>query len=160
LPVVQLSHGPASSLHSKLTLGSVAENRKLAEFELVGPDGPESIELSGGCVSTVNVAVAGVSSTLPAPSVARTEKTYVPGVSEEYDLPELQGSQSVPGLSRHSYETAPPVAEKGKLAVVEFVGPEGPPPIELFGGVRSTVQLRVVAAPALPAVSVARVENV
>src|SRR5207249_3904017 len=40
--------------------------------------GPESIEVSGGMVSTTQLAVAGVGSTLPAGSVARTSKTWMP----------------------------------------------------------------------------------
>ena len=43
------------------------------EAWFVVPVGPELIVVSGAAVSTVNVRVAGVGSTLPAGSVARTE---------------------------------------------------------------------------------------
>ena len=55
LPLVQLSHEPPSSLHSKIVPASVAENPNVAAVELVSPDGPESIAVSGGWVSTVQL---------------------------------------------------------------------------------------------------------
>ena len=44
----------------------------------VVPVGPPVIVVSGTAVSTVNDRVAGVASTLPVVSVARTENVYVP----------------------------------------------------------------------------------
>ena len=42
------------------------------------PVGPESIVVSGATVSTVKVRVAGVASTLPAASLARTSNVCAP----------------------------------------------------------------------------------
>ncbi len=64
--------GP-SSLHSNVAPGLAAENVNDGDAPFVGPDGPVLIVVSGAIVSTVNVRVAGVASTLPAASVARTE---------------------------------------------------------------------------------------
>jgi hypothetical protein len=49
--------------------------------DAVGPDGPEVIVVSGAVRSIVHVKVAGVASTFPATSVARTEKLWLPAVS-------------------------------------------------------------------------------
>ena len=54
---------------------------KAGELLLVGPLGPLSIVVSGGVVSTVNVRVAGVGSTLPAWSIARTLNVWSPSAS-------------------------------------------------------------------------------
>ena len=50
---------------------SLEENANCGEAVLIVPVGPESIVVSGATVSTVNVRVAGVGSTLPAASIAR-----------------------------------------------------------------------------------------
>ena len=56
-------------------------NANDAELELIVPVGPLVIVVSGAAVSTVNVRVAGVASTLPAASIARTRNVYVPSAS-------------------------------------------------------------------------------
>jgi hypothetical protein len=61
--------------------GSLAEKVKLAVVSAVVSAGPESIVVSGGVVSlarTVQVYEAGVGSTLPASSSARTSKVCDP----------------------------------------------------------------------------------
>jgi hypothetical protein len=70
VPVVAL--GP-SSLHSNVAPVSVEENVYEGEATFVVPAGPVLIVVSGAVVSTVNARVAGLASTLPTPSVARTE---------------------------------------------------------------------------------------
>ena len=52
-------------------------------MSFVGPDGPESIVVSGGVVSTVNERLAGVGSVLLAGSVARTSNVCPPSESAE-----------------------------------------------------------------------------
>ncbi len=64
-----------SSEHEKSAEGSVEENVKVALVSVVVPFGPEVIDVSDGAVSTVQIHVAGTSSTLPAASVARTSAT-------------------------------------------------------------------------------------
>jgi hypothetical protein len=71
-------------LHSKVDPASVEENVNEADVLLTVPEGPELMVVFGGVVSgsgavlTVQVRVAGVASTLPAPSVALTEKVCEP----------------------------------------------------------------------------------
>ena len=75
-----------SSEHWKVEPVSFAANAKLAEDEVTVPEGPESIVVSGGVVSAgwiVQVRLAGVASTLPAASMARTRKVWLPAARPE-----------------------------------------------------------------------------
>ena len=67
-----------SSEHWKVEPVSLDVNAKLAEVAATVPDGPDPIVVSGAVVSTVHVRVAGVASTLPAASTARTRKVWAP----------------------------------------------------------------------------------
>ena len=83
---VQLTYVPVvapgpSSLHSNVEPGFVEVNVNDGDATFVGPVGPDVIVVSGAAVSTVNDRVAGVASTLPAASVARTENVYAPSAS-------------------------------------------------------------------------------
>jgi len=83
---VQLAYVPVvapgpSSLHSNVEPGLVEVNANDGEALFVGPAGPLVIVVSGAAVSTVNDRVAGVASTLPAASVARTVNVYAPSTS-------------------------------------------------------------------------------
>ena len=78
VPVV--APGP-SSLHSNVDPAFVEENVNDGDAPLVTPLGPELIDVSGAAVSTVKLRVAGVASTLPAASVARTVNVYAPSTS-------------------------------------------------------------------------------
>jgi hypothetical protein len=69
-----------SSLHSKVEPDSLAENVKLAEVELVVPEGPDVIVVSGAVVSTVQVRLS-AAPTLPAASVPRTSNVCWPSES-------------------------------------------------------------------------------
>lgn len=70
-----------SSEHSNREPGSLEPNVKLALVAAVGPDGPESIDVSGGVVSvtTVHATASGVGSTSPF-TTARAENVCTPGV--------------------------------------------------------------------------------
>ena len=57
------------------------ENVNVASGLFVAPDGPVRIVVSGAVVSTLQVAVAGVGSGLPAESVAMTLTVWVPSLS-------------------------------------------------------------------------------
>ena len=160
---------PASSLHSKLE-ASVEENSKLATFEVIVPEGPEVIDVSGGVVSTttastVHVRVAGDGSTLPAASFALTENVCAPDASPAAALGDEQADQSS-ASSLHSKPEPGSVEENSKDAVLEVVVPAGPKVIKVSGGVVSgtvvsTVHVRVAGeASMLPAESVARTEKV
>jgi hypothetical protein len=64
---------PASSLHSNVP-ASLDENPNEAELDPTVPLGPLAIDVSGEPVSTVQVRLAGVASTFPTASIARTAK--------------------------------------------------------------------------------------
>ena len=63
-----------SRLHSKVTPPSFDVKAKFAVVELLGFDGPLEMVVSGAVTSTLQVCDAGVASTLPAASRARTWK--------------------------------------------------------------------------------------
>lgn len=64
----------------KVEFLTVEVKLKLAEVEVTVPVGPAVMDVSGG-VTTVQLWLAGVASTLPAASVARTWKVCVPPAS-------------------------------------------------------------------------------
>ena len=64
--------------HSKVEPGSFAENSKSGEASALGCVGATSIVVAGAIVSTVQLWLAGVGSTLPAASPARTWKVWLP----------------------------------------------------------------------------------
>ena len=77
------SKPPSSRLHSK-NASSLAENPNEGLVSVVDPEGPESICVSGGIESTVKVREAGLSSTLPAASLARTSNVWTLEAKPEY----------------------------------------------------------------------------
>jgi hypothetical protein len=134
-------------LHSKLEKDSVEVNPKLADVELVVPEGPELIEVSGGVVSgggisgagsTVQVSLAGVGSTLPELSVARTEKLCEPMFNPEYALGDPH-ERHLDASSLHWKVEPDVVAVKSKLAEVAEVGDGGSAVIRVSGGVELQV---------------------
>ncbi len=74
-------NGAPSSLHSKVLPALVAVKPKLALVLLVVSGGLAVIVVSGAVVSMVQVKLAGVASTLPAGSMARTWKVWLPAAS-------------------------------------------------------------------------------
>ena len=135
---------PASSLHSKVDPDSLELNSKAAAFSVIVPLGPESIVVSGAVMSrsTVKVRVAGEASTLPAPSVARTEKVWEPLARPLRDFGEVQPLKAAPS-SLHSKVDPDSLELKAKAAeAVVIVEPSpGPESMVVWGGVvsRSTV---------------------
>jgi hypothetical protein len=127
---------PWSSRHWKLTL-SFAENVNVGVGSLVSPEGPESIVVSGPVVSTAKLRLAGVGSTFPATSIARTWKLCAPSVSGAVVWGEVHAAKA-PASTRHP-KLAFSFAEKAKVGVGSFVGPEGPESIVVSGGVVSGV---------------------
>ena len=75
---VHAAHDPPSSLHSKVEPDSDEVKVNVAVLDERGAPGPLVIEVFGAVLSTVHVRVAGVASTLPAASLARTEKVCEP----------------------------------------------------------------------------------
>jgi hypothetical protein len=84
---VHVANGAPSRLHWKLATPeppvSVPEKLKLAEALLVSPEGPESIDVFGAVVSIVQVNEAGVASTFPAASTARTSNLWLASANPE-----------------------------------------------------------------------------
>src|SRR5206468_10899506 len=110
----------------------------------VVPEGLVVLEVMvvvGGVRSTVQVWLAGVASVLPAASVARTSKVWLPAVrAGEIDSGLVQELQ-LPVSMRHS-KLEPLSSElKLKLGVVLLDGSDGFESMVVFGAVRSTVQV-------------------
>jgi hypothetical protein len=77
---VQALKAPASILHSKVAVPSFDSNVNCGAEVFVEPVGPVRIVVSGAVVSTVNVKLAGVGSSLLAGSTAMTSKVCSPSV--------------------------------------------------------------------------------
>ena len=154
---LQVANSAASRRHSKLAPASL-EKVKVGVSSLVGPAGPPSIAVSGACVSTVHVRLAGDPSVFPAASVARTWKVCSPSASALRTCG-LVHEANVPSSSLHS-NVAVSFAEKAKVASVARVDTLGPESIVVSGAAVSTVKLRLAASPVFPAASVARTSNV
>ena len=153
------TQAPVSSLHSKLAAVSVAENEKLAALEATVPDGPVTIDVSGGVVSTVQLRVAGDGSTLPAASTARTDHVCDPSDNPLSARGDAHPTQA-PASRRHSKEPDS-VEENAKVAAPEATVPDGPAVIDVSGGVVSTVHVRDAGdGSTLPAWSLARTDHV
>jgi hypothetical protein len=93
---VHAANGALSSEHSKVEPDSLEENVKLALVLVVVAAGPEPIVVSGAVVSgggwIVQLWLAGVASTLPAASLARTSKLCAPTARPVYSRGEVQAS--------------------------------------------------------------------
>jgi hypothetical protein len=141
---------PESSLHSKVDPDSVELNEKLADVEVVVPEGPDPIVVSGGVVSgggvegaasTDHASLAGVASTFPAASVARTEKLCPPTFSPVYALGEPQERQRALS-SLHSNFDPDSVEVKANVAAVAVVVAGGWSVRFVSGGVESQARRR------------------
>src|SRR5215210_6804819 len=129
---------PPSMRHSKVEPPSEELNAKVGVVFPDGLEGPESMVVFGAVRSTVQVWPAGVASVLPAASVARTWKVWLPAVSAgEIDSGLVQDVQ-LPLSMRHS--KLEPASEElnMKLGVVLLDGSAGLESIVVFGAVRST----------------------
>ena len=167
---VQLAYVPVvapgpSSLHSNVEPGFVEVNANDGEVTFVGPVGPVVIVVSGAAVSTVNVRVAGVASTLPAAS-RRADGERVRPVGER-PTNAATCSRIRPGRGARAVELAlerrpASVDVNVNDGVVTFVGARraaGDRRVRR-GRVDRERPRRRAWCPALPGVSVARTENV
>jgi hypothetical protein len=114
--------------------------------------------------TTVQLRDAGVPSTFPAPSVARTSKACVPSTSAEYVLGDVHAAKA-PASTRHSNVDPVSVDVNSNVAVVEVTEPDGPLVIVVSGGVVSaggeTVHVREAGVESVfPAASFARTSKV
>src|SRR5712691_10973066 len=116
-----------------------------------------SIVPIGGVRSTSHVQEAGDGSVLPARSIARTSKVWEPSESASRTWVLVQAEKSPPS-TLHSNAELVSVEAKSKLGVGAFDGSPGRVPIEVSGGVRSTVTSATALA-VRPALSVARARS-
>src|SRR5687767_2125830 len=160
---MQAVSAPPSSEHRNVTPAWSAENVKLTLVLSVWKSGPmsgttEPIVVSGAAVIS-HVCVAGVASTLDAPSLARTRNSCDPEARPVYSAGEEQ-ELNEPASSAHSNVEPGSLLEKLKVAFALALVAAGARSIVVFGG-RSTVQARVAGLwSVLPAVSVARTRKV
>ena len=94
--------------------------------------------LGSGSGTTVQARLAGVVSTLPALSVAKTSKLYSPGARSEISSGELQPANGSP-LNEHWKSASSSSAVKKNVAVLLGVVPVGPPSIVVSGARRSSM---------------------
>ncbi|XSF08636.1 hypothetical protein VZP55_30365 [Myxococcus faecalis] len=145
-----------SSAHSYVTPLSLESKSNVASVEAVVPDGPLTMVVSGATVSTVHVRVAGVPSTLPALSRARTASVWLPWDRLLNVAGEVHAA-NVPPSRLHSKSAGVSVEVKANVALFEFVVPVGPEVMLVSGATVSTVQVRLAGvASKLPAASTAR----
>jgi len=158
--VVHALQLPPSTRHSKVAPISLELNWKLGVVSFDGLDGLESIVVFGAVRSTVHVWDAGVASVLPAGSVARTSKVWLPAPSALVVWGLVQAFQ-LPPSTRHSNVEPASLELNWKLGVVLFDGLAGPLSIVVFGAVRSIVHVCDAGVPSVfPAMSVARTSKV
>jgi len=136
----QVVQPPPSMRHSKVEPDSLELKERSGVVLFDGSVGEESMVVFGAVRSTVHVELAGVESVLPAWSVARTWKVWLPPPSAESVCGLVHALQ--PPLSIwHSKVDAGSVELKEKLGVTSFDGSPGVESMVVFGGVRSTAQL-------------------
>ena len=131
-------NAPESTRHSAVP--SEAVNVKVGSFWFVGADGPEVMLTVGAAVSMVQVRAAGVASVLPDASVARTSNVWLPAESPVYVFGEVQAVKPASWVESRRHLKVEPISSelKLKVAVVWFVGSDGPPAaIVVWGGVVS-----------------------
>ncbi len=105
-------------------------------------DGPPPSVVSGATVSTVNVRVAGVGSTLPSRSIARTANVCGPSGSCPAERSGDVHGANAPASSLHSNVEPGFVELNVNIGVVSFVGPSGPCASVVSGASVSIVNVR------------------
>ena len=116
--------------------------------------------MSGAVRSIAQVELAGVVSVLPAGSVARTSKLWLPSESAPVVCGLVQDAQ-LPPSTRHSKLEPGSLALNVKVGVVSLDGLAGPESSVVVGAVTSIVQVKLAGvASVLPDGSVARTSKV
>ena len=162
------AHGaqaPPSSWHSKLTPPSAELKVTVALEPGDRAGGAEAIVVLGACVSTVSDRVAGDASVFPAASLARIETECAPS-ARTLVVHGLVHDAHAAESTRHWNVDPLSLAVNAKVGVLSLVGPLGPEPMVVSGGVVSagaavlTVNDRVAGeGSAFAAGSVARIET-
>ena len=163
---MQAAKLPSSSLHSKLATpvpASVPLKVNDAELVALGFDGLLSIVVSGTAVSIVQVNDAGVGSTLPAPSIARTWKEWLPSERPAYSFGLVHAAKPASSSLHSKLATPVPASVPLKLndAEPELVGSPGLASIVVAGEDVSIVHVNDAGVGStLPTPSIARTWNV
>ena len=133
-----------SRRHSNVAPGSLV-NVNVCVVAVIGPDGPPVMVVSGAgaATSTVNVREAGVASTLPAASLARTENVCSPLARFVYACGDVHAANAALSRRRAHSNVAPGSLVKANDAELEVMVPVGPLVIVVSGAAVSTVNVRV-----------------
>ena len=154
---VQVLAVPLSTLHENVAPASLLK-LKAGLLSLVG-DAIGVRVVSGGAVSTMNVCEAGVGSTLPAASVARTWNVWLPSLSAAVVSGDVQSANVAPS-SEHCSVEPDSVELNANVGVLSFVG-ELIMVSDVSGATVSTVQVCVAGLGSmLPAASTASTRKV
>jgi hypothetical protein len=149
-----------SRAHSNVAVESGELNEKLAALDELGFEGDDEMLVSGTTVSIDHVKLAGVPSTFPAASLARTLNVCEPSTSVEYGFGLVQGV-NVRVSRAHSNVAVASGEVKLKLAVVALVVAAGLAVMLVSGATVSTVHVKLAGVPStFPAASLARTLNV
>jgi hypothetical protein len=129
-----------STLHSNVDPASLEEKPNCGVGSLVRALGPESMDVSGGPVSTVKDALAGDASVFPAASLARTWNVCGPSPNAGGVSGEVHGANA-PESMLHSNVAVPSGDENWKVGVESAIFPLGATSSDVSGGVVSTVKV-------------------
>jgi hypothetical protein len=141
----QAPNGAPSSAHSNVALPSGELNANDALASATVPLGPPVMAVSGGVgdpLRTVHAPEAGVASTLPAGSSARTRNAWSPSGRSAYVSGETQAAKPAP--SRLHWNVAVASGEvNANVAEIDVTVPVGPDVSDVSGAAVSTVNARV-----------------
>jgi hypothetical protein len=131
MPVAHGLNAAPSSEHSVTAPAWSAENSNVAEVSRVEGSGPDEIVVAGG-PTTVQVALSGVGSTRPAPSIALTSSVCCPGATPPTEWGDEQSSNGPPSREHSKSRSAGAVPlsvplkvkTAGSVLGIGLVGPE------------------------------------
>jgi hypothetical protein len=129
-----------STLHSNVEPVSLEEKPNCGVGLVVSPLGPESMDVSGGPVSTVKDALAGVASVFPAASLARTWNVCGPSPNAGGVSGDVHGANAAESML-HSKLAVPSGDENWNVGVESAIFPLGAESSDVSGGVVSTVNV-------------------
>jgi hypothetical protein len=137
---VQLAKAAESTRHWNVEPDSDEVNAKVGVESLVGPLGPELIVVFGAWVSTVKLRLAGLWSTFPWESEARTSKVWGPlerAAAGVCVAPGPEQGANEAESKRHSKVDPASSEEKPNVGVESAVGALGPESTVVSGGLLS-----------------------
>src|SRR5688572_8604208 len=146
----------AAAWAGTLTKMSPETSSRLKLPPSTGGPGSWPISVNSFCAAVVSIPRAGLGSTFPDGSIARTTKVCAPGVSVGVVNGDEQAANA-PWSMLHSNVEPCSSEENSNMGVESVVGPAGPVTMDVSGGRVSIVKARVAGlASRLPATSMAR----